>query len=116
MSFEYTGLQSTATDLIQKFGRQLTFTRTTDGTYDPDTGTSTTSDTTYQKYACVFDYNESETDGTNILVGDRRLLAEQHTYQVDDMVSIDGESYRVLSISENRPSTKLLTMTLQVRK
>jgi len=116
MSYDYSGLQSTASELIQRFGRKLTFTRTTDGSYDPDTGTSTTTDTTYEKYACVFDYSDAEIDGTNILVGDRRLLAEQHTYKIDDMVSIDSESFRIISINENRPSTKLLTVNLQVRR
>lgn len=116
MAFDYTRLQATATTLIQKFGKQLTFTRTTDGAYDPNTGTVSQSDSSFQKYCCVFDYNDSEIDGSNILIGDRRLLAEQHEYQVDDMVSIDSENYRVITVQQNKPSSKLLTMTLQVRK
>lgn len=116
MSFNYTALQNSAGALLQKFGRQLTFTRTTDGAYDPETGTKTQTVTTYTKYGCVFDYSDSEIGGGNIQAGDRRVLAEGHSYAVGDTVSLDSEIYRVISISNTQPAGTNLACNLQVRK
>lgn len=115
MSFNYTGLQSSATALIQKFGRQLTFTRTTKGAYSAATGKTSDTTATFQKYCCVFDYSAAEVNNSTILQGDRRVLSEPHEYQVNDSVSIDSKAYRVISISENKPAGTLLSVDLQVR-
>lgn len=116
MSFNYTALQSSAGVLIQRFGRQLTFTRTTKGSYDPNTGTTSDSSATYDKYACVFDYTDAERADTRIESGDRRLLAESYAYQINDTVSIDSETYRIISISNVQPSSTIVACNLQVRK
>jgi len=116
MSFNYTALESSAEKLLQRFGRELTFTRTTDGTYSPNTGTVTTTSSTYKKFACVFDYNESELADENIEQGDRRLLAQGHTYKIGDTVSIENETYRIISISNLQPADTIMACNLQVRK
>jgi len=115
MSFNYSPLSASATTLITKFGRQLTYTRTTKGAYDSATGTTSDTTSTFQKYGCVFDYSETEVNGGTILQGDRRVLSEPHEYQVNDTVSIDSKDYRVISISENKPAGTLLSVNLQVR-
>ena len=116
MAFNYAQLESTAQKLLQNFGQQLTFTRTAHGTYDPDTGQTTTTESTYQKFGCVFDYTDTERADETIEQGDRRVLAEAHDYQVNDKVDINGETYRVISVSENRPAANVLIANLQVRK
>ena len=116
MSFSYDTLEKKATSLIKSFGRELTFTRTAKGTYNPNTGTTPDSTSTFSKFCCVFDYNDTETDGTTILQGDRRLLSEPFTYEINDTVSIDSETFRVVNVVENKPSTQLLSVDLQVRK
>lgn len=115
MSFNYAGLQSSATALIQKFGRQLTFTRTIKGSYAPASGTTSDTTATFDKYCCVFDYSAAEVNNGTILQGDRRVLSEPHEYQVNDSVSIDSKVYRVISISENKPAGTLMSVDLQVR-
>lgn len=115
MAFNYTPLQSSATALIQRFGKQLTFTRVTKGAYDPNTGQTSDSSATYTKYACVFDYSNTEVNDTTILQGDRRLLAEAGDYEVNDTVSIDSKDYRIISISENKPSDTQMSVNIQVR-
>ncbi len=116
MSFNYTALQSSAGTLLQRFGRELTFTRTTDGTYAPNTGTVTTTSSTYKKYACVFDYADAELSDQNIEQGDRRILAEGHAYQIGDTVSLDSEIYRIINVSNNQPAGTIVSCNLQVRK
>lgn len=116
MSFNYVPLQQSASRLIQKFGQQLTFTRTTKGAYNPATGTTSDSSSTFSKYACIFDYSNTDTAGLTIEAGDRRLLAEFYDYEVGDTVSIGNEVYRVISVSANQPASTGLTVNLQVRQ
>jgi len=116
MSFNYTALQNSAGALLQKFGRQLTFTRTADGAYDATTGQKTQTTTTFTKYACVFDYSAEELTLDNIEAGDRRVLAEGHSYQVGDRVSLDSQNYRVVAVSNIQPASTILACNLQVRK
>lgn len=116
MTFNYTALQTSAGTLLQKFGRQLTFTRTTQGAFSPNTGTTSNTTSTFQKYACVFDYTDSERGDSNIEEGDRRVLAEGHTYEIGDTVSIDSETYRVISVSNIQPAATVVACNLQVRK
>lgn len=116
MTFNYTALQTSAGSLLQNFGRQLTFTRTTDGAYDPDTGTASPTTSTFTKYGCVFNYTDAERGDTNIEEGDRRVLAEGHSYQVGDTVSLDSETYRIISVSNIQPAGTIVACNLQVRK
>jgi hypothetical protein len=115
MSFNYAGLQNSATALLQKFGRQLTFTRTTKGAYSAATGTTSDSTATFDKYCCVFDYSASEINNGTIQQGDRRILSEPYEYELNDTVSLDSKVYRVIGISENKPAGTLLSVDLQVR-
>jgi hypothetical protein len=116
VSYSYLGVKNTASSLLTKFGQQLTFTRTANSTYDPNTGTSTTSSSTYTKYACAFDYTDRERAEGTIQTGDRRLLAEGHTYAVDDSVSLNGETWRIVSISNIQPGDTVVACNLQIRK
>ena len=115
MSYSYTGLQSTATALLTKFGRQLTFTRTTKGSFSAATGKTSDSTATFDKYCCVFDYSANEVNNGTIQQGDRRILSEAYAYELNDTVSLDGKVYRVIGISENKPAGTLLSVDLQVR-
>ena len=76
MSYNYTPLKQSADRLIQRFGQTYTFTRTTKGSYDPATGTTTDTTATYQKSGILFDYFDGDSAGQTVLAGDRRLLAE----------------------------------------
>tara|TARA_R100000479_G_scaffold123679_1_gene63942 strand:- start:560 stop:910 length:351 start_codon:yes stop_codon:yes gene_type:complete len=116
MSFNYGSLESSAEKLLQRFGRELTFTRTTDGTYSPNTGTVATTSSTYKKFACVFDYTDAEIGNGNVEQGDRRVLAQGHTYEIGDTVSLDSETYRIISISNIQPADIIMACNLQVRK
>ena len=116
MSFNYASLKQTADRLIQNFGVSYTFTRTTKGTYDPATGTTTDTSTTFTKSGILFDYADRDIGDQTILAGDRRLFAEAHAYEVGDTLVVDGETYRVVSISANQPASSMLSTNLQIRK
>lgn len=116
MAYSYTGLQSSAQMLLQKFGQQLTFTRTTKGNYDPNTGQTSDSTADYTKYGCAFDYSDAEKADQTIQEGDRRVLAESHEYKIGDKVSLNSETYRIVGISEIRPAATIVAVNLQVRK
>lgn len=116
MSFNYAPLKSSGTALIKKFGQELTFTRTTEGAYNAGTGTTTNTTSTFKKYACIFDYSDRDIGANTVEAGDRRLLAEAHTYEVGDTVVIGSDTYRVISVSPNQPAGTALSVDLQVRK
>tara|TARA_R110002126_G_scaffold61191_1_gene158412 strand:+ start:381 stop:728 length:348 start_codon:yes stop_codon:yes gene_type:complete len=114
--YNYSLLAGNATALLQKFGKQYTFTRTTNGAYSPSTGTTSQTTATFDKYACVFDYTTNERAAQSIEQNDRRLLAEGHAYEVGDTVSIASEIFRVISVSEIKPSDVVVACNLQIRK
>lgn len=111
----YDTLANKATQLITSFGRQLTFTRVTNSSYDPATGKTANTETTYSKFSCVFDYNEQDRADGTVLQGDKRLLAEPYTYEVGDKVDVDGKLYEVLSVKFSMPADVILSVTMQIR-
>jgi len=116
MSFNFTPLQGSASTLLKNFGKELTFTRKTDAAYDPATGQKTQTTTTFKKFGCVFDYSAQEIALDNIQAGDRRVLAEGHSYKVGDTVTLDSEAYRVIAVSNVQPAGTIVACNLQVRK
>jgi len=116
MSFNFAPMASSATFMIKRFGRSLTFTRVTKGSYDPNTGQTTDTTTTYTKYGCTFDYSDQERLETTIQEGDRRVLAEAYDYKVGDKVSLDSETYRIIEVSQIKPGDTNMAVNLQVRK
>lgn len=116
MSYNYTPLTQSASRMITKFGALYTFTRVTKGTYSAATGTTTDTSATYQKYACLFDYTDSDSPDGAILQGDRRMLAEGHSYAVGDTVVVGGDTYRIISISDVGPGGSVVASNLQIRK
>jgi len=116
MSYNYAPLKKTADALIQKFGVEYTFTRATKGAYNPATGTASESTSTFTKFGILFDYSDRDNAGQAILAGDRRLLAEAHSYEVGDTLVVDGQTYRVVSVSASQPASTMLSVDLQIRK
>lgn len=116
MSYNYTPLKDSATALLTKFGRQYTFTRTTKGAYSAATGQTTDTTSAFSKYACIFDFTEADSGDFAVVVGDRRMLAEGHDYQVGDTVEVDSETFRVVATSDLKPGDTSLVTNLQIRK
>lgn len=117
MSYNYVPLQSTATRLIENFGRDLTFARQTQGAYNPDTGQTSNTSFTFTKKCVVSDFSDmsNTTQGLEVM-GDVKLLALTGDYAVDDTVTIDGSVYRVVDVKEIKPSETQMYCELRVRK
>jgi hypothetical protein len=112
--------RATADKLIGKFGKQVTLTRITEGTYNPDTGELSGGSTTTQTVAAlVKDFNGIELLSGVIQVGDRKIKisALQVTEpQIGDTVTIDSLVYNVLAVKSIWSGEKVAIYELQVRK
>ena len=111
MSYNYTGLASTAVGLINKFGRDATLRTNTLGgdEFDP---TVTTSDETIK--AVFLNYNASVVDGTLIKSNDKMIL----TYSLVDPKNeiVDGTvKYEVISVQEVKPGVTPMIYKVQLR-
>lgn len=113
--FDYSRLASTAVRLLQEYGRELVFTRDVEGSYNPATGAHATTSTEYTKYAAAFDYRAFEVTGA-VEVGDKRLICEEHAYEIGDTVSIDSVSYRVMDVMKKSPADTAVYYELRVRR
>jgi hypothetical protein len=108
MAFNYSPLVSSAAALIQKFGRQMTLEKTTQGVFNPATGV--TSDTTAQTtfYGVVLDATDSDyatlsrANAVNdyVIAYDKKITAEAGDYEVGDVVILDSQRYTIV---ENKP-------------
>ena len=116
MTYNYTPITASAGRMIAKFGTQYTFTRVTKGAYNPATGQTSDTTSTFTGYACLFDYSDADRADGSVLQGDRRMLADAGTYEVGDTVVVGSETYRIVSISDIGPSGAVVASNLQVRK
>jgi len=110
MSFDYARTKATADRLIKRFGSELTFSRETGETFDPATGTTTSTTSTFTADVVWTEFRKDEIDGTLVQRGDARLLVAGDP-QIDDRVTKDGEEYRIIATEPLKPAdTQLLTI------
>jgi len=113
----YDELKLSADDLIAQFGRTLSFTRITQGAYDPATGTTTDVETPYTAKAVRTRFSVEERRDSSIQVDDIKLVAEADgAYTVNDKVSIDSEDFLIVRSDPIRPADVTLAYTLQARR
>lgn len=115
MSLDYTALANTAVRLITSFGQTLTFTKETEGTYNPATGKHASTSATYDKKVAVTNYASNEFNDI-ILQGDLKLVCESYAYALSDTVVVNSDTYRIISINQIKPAATEVAVILQVRK
>lgn len=113
-------LTATASRLIRANGEPVTFSRTTEGTFDPATGT-TTGDTTrsWTIYGVPDSYELSIINGQSIQAGDVMLLIESTDYvpQPNDSADYANDNWQVVSVPEAvRLQGSTVIYTVQVRR
>lgn len=79
MSFDYLETASDVDELLSEFGQQVTIRTVTTGSYDPSTGSASSSTSDLTGNGVVFDFGlhlsgSSFTAGTMITTGDKQLL------------------------------------------
>ena len=104
--------------VLAKLGEQVTFTRSTADTFDPDTGAFTQGATvTFSGFAAAEQYNNSEIDGTNIMRGDLKLTVSKTEQRpvVGDDVSFDSLICRVMDVYPVRKGGEDVVYVIQGR-
>ncbi len=116
MSFA-TDMQEIAVDLLTEFGQIVTFSRTTQGTFIPNSGAvASGTASTYTALINPSDYTSEEIDGISVLYGDVKLLCYTTTpVLVGDTVDLDGVTYRVMSVIKIRAQGVTIVYKVQVR-
>ncbi len=78
MTFDYARMAGTATRLLTQFGQTVTRRIYTNGTYDPDTGTTTPTTADVSRIAAVFPVKSGITTirGALVQVGDLEMLLD----------------------------------------
>lgn len=120
----YTRLQATASRLLKDKGQLVTFTRTTEGTFDPVTGKRTgTSESTFTADGVLGNYSGKEAGalraaGVEVRMDDRKLLiaAPETPPDLGDKVTVGGTSYTILNIKPVNPAGTAITYELHLRR
>ena len=116
MTFNYTATAATATRLLQNFGAAATLTRVTPGTYDPDTGTSTPTETDLSTTAAVFDMDQKYVDGTLVLQGDKiAYCAPAVEPEQGDRFTWQGTAYTIVAVKPISPAGTAVLFEAQIR-
>jgi len=121
MSFDYSGLVAASIALIDKFGRNVTFTYITPGTYTASTNAITgDSETTQTVKMAITDFRRDEIDGKKVKRGDKEALLAPDSLtrepRTGDKVTDDGKDYRVMDIDDVKPGDTVLLYKLQLRR
>ena len=60
--------------LLKDYGQPLTYTKVTEGSYSPTTGTSSNTETNYAVLGYFFNYRDTDTTVTLVQRGNRRVV------------------------------------------
>lgn len=116
--FDYTTMQSVASELLEYFGgaSERTITYDTGGSFNSTTQTFTKSTSTFTGWGVVSQYDQDEVDGVTILSSDLRLVLQKTSRrpEVDNTVSIDGDDYRIKAVEVSNPGGVDLLYICQV--
>lgn len=118
--FNYAKSANTAKTLIAKFGRDITHSRVSAGTYNPNTDTFTGAGTTNTTVkACDFAVNGQDLiNNTLIQEGDRYALIEPILASVltTDLLIIDGVTWTILRVETLAPAGTIVLFKVYIRK
>lgn len=108
-----------ATNLIGQFGKEVTFTSIGGVVYDPDTLTSHNSSVAVTVKAIIEDYKPREYGTGLILVGDKKLsvaAAGLTKPKPGDTVTLDSDTWSVISVNEEWSGEQISMYSIQIRK
>lgn len=118
MSF-YVDAQNDASELLTEFGRALTLTKRTSGTYNPNTGTAAVTSTTYGVIGAIFDFPARAIDGTIIQQGDKKAIIAARGLaavpDITDTLTVGGVAHSIVNVKALEPAGTTVIYTLQIR-
>lgn len=118
MAFDYAELATLSTDLLTEFGQTVTRRSYTAGTYNPATGTATTTTADTSRIGAIFDFPPGKTAerGTLIQAGDKQLyLDPSAAVALQDHFIVSGVEYVIVSVGEVNPAGTRVLYDLHLR-
>lgn len=117
MSF-YDEMADIALELITEFGASISFSRVTEGVYDPASGKTIGDAEEVFSVNCVKDtFSSFERSDSSIEVGDIKLIAAAtHDFAVDDTATINGLDYKLVMVDPIKPANTVVAYELQARR
>lgn len=124
MTFDYAKTAATGDRLLKRFGAASSLTRRTEGAYDPNTGSSTVTETVQPCTAAMFDFNTqlsgTRFDGQSLIQsGDKQVYVSSVGMAAPapgDFLVFGGVSYAVIAVKRLAPSGVDVLYELQVRQ
>ena len=107
-----------AQSMIRKFGKRLTLTRVTEGTYNPATSSTTNTTASETVYGVVEEYTPKEFAAGMVAVGDKKVtLAAQGITEpsLADKVTVGSKVYNVVAVGTIFSGDNAALYILQVR-
>lgn len=118
MSTFYTGLATTATNLLAKRGQTASWSHDNDdGTFNPATGqNSGGTSTAYTAKGALLDFDTSRIDGASILTTDKRFVMQVGSKpEADDVITINSVAYQTIKVRETNPAGTPVIYEVQLR-
>lgn len=116
MTFNYPATAATATRILTRFGAACTLKRTSQGAYNPATGTSAVTTTSLPTTAAVFAYPQKYVDGTLILEGDQQAFCAPGVVpKQGDALTWQGVDYQVVMVKPVSPAGIPVLFEAQIR-
>ena len=120
MAYDYNDAATVAAELLADFGQPVTHHSTSEGSYDPASGSVTRTPLAQSGTGVLLKIALSQIDGTVITASDRRLLLSREGIAVapkpNDSVSINGVTYTVMQAQLLAPGSVTLLHELVVRR
>ena len=110
--------RQSALETIREDGQPVTLTQVVTGAYDPDTGTSSTTETNHNGFGVALYYSQNMIDNSNILMSDQRVYINPQlgaTPKPGDKLTFGGVSYTVITSKPLAPAGIVLLHEVQVR-
>lgn len=117
MGFDYARMQAVASGLIDRFSEQsIQIDRAVGNSVVDGVDTAGTTEQ-YNVAAVVTPYLASQVNNTNIQSGDLQIVINHDIEPLmNDLVTIDSSTYKIISIESFKPSATTLGYRIQVRK
>ncbi len=113
MSSFYDRMRSTSTDLISRFGKEVTLTRYEQGVFDPVSGSYSTTEITLTGNGVFLNYSSKDIDGMTVLSSDKKMLYTGEKPAINDSYG----DYRIVDYAELNPDESgSILYTCQMRK
>ena len=120
---DYTRMRAMCNQQLKDKGLTCTITKQTAGTYSVSTGVATVTTSTQSAYGALFDYDNTNIDGSLVKKGDRKLLlsalntslAALTAPSVNDQVTAYSVTYTIVAIRPIAPSGVAVAYDCQIR-